>query len=67
MNELNELNELIAWVAGLDPATAFLFSLPFLVAIAGIAGEAFRRSSRGEKHVRQRPTHAAARDRHAWS
>ena len=63
---MNELNQLIDWIAALDPATAFLFSLPFLVAIAGIAGEVLRRSARGGKTARQRAPQAAARDRHAW-
>ena len=31
------LDDLCAWLAALDPAAAFLFALPFLVAVAGIA------------------------------
>jgi hypothetical protein len=31
------LNDLVAWILALDPAAAFLFALPFLVAAAGLA------------------------------
>ena len=31
------LEELTRWIAALDPAAAFLFALPFLVAAAGLA------------------------------
>jgi hypothetical protein len=31
------LDDLVTWIAALDPAAAFLFSLPFLVAAAGLA------------------------------
>jgi hypothetical protein len=31
------IDELVTWIAALDPAAAFLFALPFLVAAAGLA------------------------------
>lgn len=34
---MRTLQDLLAWIAALDPAVAFLFSLPFLVAAAGLA------------------------------
>lgn len=34
---MRTVQDLVAWVAALDPAVAFLFSLPFLVAAAGLA------------------------------
>ena len=34
---MKNLEDLMAWIAALDPAAAFLFTLPFLVAAAGLA------------------------------
>jgi hypothetical protein len=34
---MSTFQDLVAWIAALDPAVAFLFSLPFLVAAAGLA------------------------------
>jgi hypothetical protein len=36
------MNELMEWIAALDPAMAFLFALPFLVAAAGLFGHLVR-------------------------
>jgi hypothetical protein len=34
---MKPLDEFITWLASLDPAAAFLFAMPFLVAAAGLA------------------------------
>lgn len=41
---LDMITEMIDWLRALDPAFAFLLALPFMVAVAGIAGEIVRGS-----------------------
>ena len=38
---MKTLEELVAWIAALDPAAAFLFALPILVVAAAFAGSWF--------------------------
>lgn len=47
---MRTLQDLVAWIAALDPAVAFLFSLPFLVAAAGLARSWF--DDRGQAGAR---------------
>jgi hypothetical protein len=37
------INELLDWLADLEPGFAFLLALPFLVAAAGLLGDAVRK------------------------
>ena len=37
------VDELWSWLAGLDPAFAFLVALPFAIGALGLAGVAFER------------------------
>ncbi len=59
------LTELAAWLGDLEPAFAFLLALPFAVAAAGLAAEAYARgvaatqSSAERREARPRiPRHA---------
>lgn len=38
---MKRLEELMAWIAALDPAAAFLFAMPFLVVAAAFAASWF--------------------------
>jgi len=38
---MNYLAELVTWIAALDPASAFLFAMPFIVAAAAWARSLF--------------------------
>lgn len=61
---MRTLQELVAWIAALDPAVAFLFSLPFLVAAAGLARSWFddhRQAGAPRPTVRHRPYTRVAR------
>jgi hypothetical protein len=49
--------ELVEWVLNLDREFAFLLSLPFLVAIAGLLAEGLRKR---EKVHKQRARHSAS-------
>jgi hypothetical protein len=48
------VEELIEWAQALDPAAAFLFLLPFVVALAGLVQYALERSDREVKRERAR-------------
>ncbi len=50
--------ELVEWILGLDRQFAFLLSLPFLVAFAGLLSEAVRqrRSRRDNRDARSTTT-----------
>ena len=38
---MKTMQELMAWIAALDPASAFLFAMPFLVVAAAFASSWF--------------------------
>jgi hypothetical protein len=42
------MEEFAQWLAGLDPAFAFLLALPFAIGALGLLGEAVRRQARDE-------------------
>jgi hypothetical protein len=50
--------ELVEWILGLDRQFAFLLSLPFVVAFAGLLSEAVRqrRLRRDSRHARSATT-----------
>jgi hypothetical protein len=63
------MNELIDWIAALDPASAFLFALPFMVVAAAFLAH-FVRSTWAdirESRSRVRGTYTrSSRDHPAW-
>jgi hypothetical protein len=40
------ITELLAWGRSLSPEMAFLFALPFIVAVAGLIADQFRHRAR---------------------
>ena len=64
------MNELMDWIAALDPASAFLFALPFIVAAAAFVAHYVKstwaevRESRSRAHSTYAPR--SRRDHPAW-
>jgi hypothetical protein len=56
------MKEFADWLAGLDPAFAFLLALPFAIGALGLLAERARRQGSDEARARQ-PRGAKHRDR----